>query len=142
MSMDAFIPKSKPPPPPKRKVPGRKRVFVCSPLRPRKGRTIEQNIELAKRLCVAALKAGVAPWASHIFYPSIGLGDADVADRNAGTACGLRWLGVADEVWCWAASFDDCSEGMKREIEAAQLANVPVKVVYRDDIPCWKDIAP
>jgi len=133
-----WVPPKRIPGPPKPPRPGIKRVFVCSPLRPRMGWTLEQNIELARKLCVAAVRAGVAPFAPHVFYLGIGLDDFTPRDREAGIAAGLRWLAVSDELWAFAESYDDCTEEMRLEVDKAQTFNVPVKVVYLPE--CWREL--
>lgn len=115
-----------------------KRVFVCSPLRGASGRTTTQNVELAKRLCREAVKAGVAPFAPHVFYPALGLDDTASTDRSNGIAAGMRWLAVADELWVYAEGYDGCSDGMKAEIDAAMRFRVPVDVKYMPE--CWRGV--
>lgn len=125
---------------PRPRGPQKRRVFVCSPLRPRDGFTYADHVDLAKRLCVAAVRAGVAPFAPHIFYTSIGLDDHRQTDRDAGIACGLRYLAVADEVWVYADDLHGCSEGMRKEVELAQSLILPVTVVWMPN--CWVGLKP
>lgn len=106
-----------------------KRVFVCSPLRQRGRHSFEDNLKLVSDLCLAAVRAGVAPFAPHLFYTRF-LDDRRESDRMAGIACGLAWLAQADEVWCWAESWDECSDGMKQEIEFSRRLSIVPNVVY------------
>lgn len=117
-----------------KKLQGPLRVFVCSPLRAGMGRTIEQNIVLAKKLCVAAIRAGVAPFAPHVLYTAIGLDDRSAKDRAIGMEAGQRWLAVADALWVYATDYESCSEGMKREIDLALHCRIPIDVVYMPSV--------
>lgn len=101
---------------------------------------MEENAETARALCRAAMGAGVAPYAPHVFFPAIGLNDEVPADRSAGMKCGLSWLAMADELWVFALGYDECSEGMKREVEAAMKCSVPLDVAYMPKAfePLWE----
>jgi hypothetical protein len=110
----------------KRKNAGRKRVFVCSPL----AGAIIPNIELAKELCRAVVDAGHAPFASHVFYPDIGLDDQKQSDRQAGIECGMAWLRVVDEIWIFAEERSQCSTGMLAEVEWSERLTIPPTLVW------------
>jgi len=111
-----------------------KRVYVCSPLRGYGTITdIERNLILAKKLCLAVIDAGHAPYCPHVLYTSIGLDDRNQKHRAAGIAAGMAWLGMADEVWVFARNLDECSEGMLSEVVKANKFNLPPKVVFMPD---------
>jgi hypothetical protein len=120
-----------------------KTVYVCSPLRGRNkdgeatARTIARNLDLAKRLCLAVVKAGHAPYAPHVFFPSIGLDDRNELQRAAGMAAGHAWLGMAAEVWVFARNMEECSEGMRLELLMAEKFSIPPKVVFMPK--CWAE---
>jgi len=95
-----------------------KRVFICSPYRG----DVRANRALAQAVCREALLAGDAPFAPHLLYPGI-LDDADPSERALGIGAGLSWLAVSDEVLV----VGEPSEGMRREIAAAETLGVPVR---------------
>lgn len=107
------------------------RVFVCSPLRG----DIVKNQELCRKLCHEVIKQGHAPWAPHLFYTQF-LNDGDATERNTGIAAGISWLGQADQVWVFAETFEECSSGMRMEIERALKFSIPPDVIYMPD--CWQ----
>ena len=106
-------------------------VFVCSPF----ASDIPGNTELAKKLCLLALRAGYAPWAPHLLYPQI----ITEKERALGIACGCAWLAQADEVWVWAWGPKDCSSGMQVELERAAAFSIPPKVVFMPK--AWQALA-
>lgn len=120
-----------------------KTIFVCSPLRgtysnpesvPEK--IIEKNLALAKKLCLAVIKAGHAPFAPHVLYTAIEMDDKNAIDRAAGIAAGLAWLGQATEIWVFAEDIEQCSEGMRMEVERAERFSIPPKLVFMPE--CWE----
>lgn len=110
-----------------------RRVFVCSPLRARAGRTLEENRQLAIELCRRAMIVGVAPFAPHVFYPLF-LDDTEPEDRDKGMRAARRWLTAADEVWVFGRL--GISEGMAAEIALA--GDLGIKVVM--DPTCWATV--
>lgn len=109
-----------------------KRIFVCSPLRARDGRTVAQHVALAKRLCHSVSLLGHAPFAPHLLYTQF-LDDQIEQERDAGIRAGLLFLDVCHELWV----FDGygVAGGMRFEIEHARKNGKPV--VYP---PSWKEI--
>lgn len=95
-----------------------KRVYVCSPLRG----DVTAHHALAVAVCRAVALAGDAPLAPHLYLPQA-LDDEDDEERRIGTAAGLSWLEVADEV----VVAGPLSAGMRREIEAASALGLPVR---------------
>jgi len=113
------------------------RVFVCSKLRAGPGGvpSIADNIARAKRLCIVAVRAGAAPFAPHVFYPSLGLDDTRREEREMGMAAARRWLAVSDEIWVDAKDESECSQGMLSEVELARKMDFPIKIVFAPE--CW-----
>ena len=97
-----------------------KRIFVCSPYR---GDTAA-NAALARETCRQVLAQGDAPLAPHLLYPEI-LDDQVAAERSQGMSAGLAWLAAADEVLV----VGEPTEGMRREIAAAESRGLPVRRV-------------
>jgi hypothetical protein len=112
-----------------------KTVMVVSPFRASANRTREQHLAHAKKLCELAARAGVAPFASHVFYPLF-LDEDSEKDREIGLVCEHEWLGQCDELWIW----DDwgISSGMKRAIGKAQdYQNIEIRYFSRGEISAW-----
>lgn len=93
-----------------------KRVFVCSPYRAVGGNSVQDNVDLAWRLCKAVLDSGNAPFASHLFYTQL-LDDAVERERDLGINAGQRWLESCEEIWVYDAL--GISSGMHRDVGAA-----------------------
>jgi hypothetical protein len=113
-----------------------KTIMVVSPFRASATRSRFQHLEHAKKLCELAARAGVAPFASHVFYPLF-LDEDSERDREIGLECEHAWLEWADQVWVW----DDwgISSGMNRAIGKAQdYQNIEVLYFSRGEIPAWK----
>jgi hypothetical protein len=87
----------------------------------------QSNVELAKKLCGAAINAGHSPFAPHLFFTQF------TDDDNLGIELGQAWLRMADELWVYAENLDACSAGMKVEIEFAEKLNLPPKLVFMPD---------
>ena len=106
----------------------RKRVFICSPLRTSTGTGKEQqielfrNLELANLACRYAVQHGCNPMAPHLLIPGF-LDDKDPEEREIGIQLGIDWLMDCDELWVIG---DRISDGMRREIDAAQDEEIPV----------------
>lgn len=98
-----------------------KKVYICSPYRG----DIETNIKIAQDFCRAAMNiANVIPVAPHLYFPQF-LRDDDPSERERGITVGLELLQACSEVWIVG---NYISEGMKREIEAANAAGK--KIVF------------
>ena len=106
----------------------RKRVFICSPLRPRKGTPKEQqmelfrNMKLASLACRYAVQHGCNPMAPHLLIPAF-LDDTNPEERQIGIELGMDWLMDCDELWVIG---DRISEGMQMEIDTALDSEIPV----------------
>ena len=111
------------------KEPELKKVFICSPFRPR-GSTKEarekdwnRNVAIAQRACRHAVDRGYVPYAPHLYFPHF-LSEADPDEREMGIILGLTWLARCDEIWVVG---DRISEGMKREISQAREWSIPTR---------------
>ena len=111
-----------------------KKVFICSPFRP-KGTTAGQraedlrhNRQLAQLGCSYAVRLGYLPMAPHLFFPEF-LSEDKPEEREAGIQFGLEWLSGCDELWVIG---NRITAGMKREIAVAEELGIPVK----QHIPC------
>ena len=111
-----------------------KRVFICSPFRPRgdtarqRAEDLRHNCQLARLACGYAVSRGYMPLAPHLFFPEFLSEDAP-EEREAGIQFGLEWLLGCDELWVIGSRI---TKGMKREITVAEKLGIPV----RQYIPC------
>jgi hypothetical protein len=96
-------------------------VFICSPLRG----DIEANIKKALFYCDYAANMGFDPFAPHCYYPRF-LDELDESDRRKGIMWGLKKIPYCKYVWAFANNYDECSSGMKEEIDEAFKIGVPV----------------
>ena len=106
-----------------------RKVFICSPFRPRgdtagqKAEDLRHNRQLAQLGCGYAVKLGYLPMAPHLFFPEF-LSEDKQEEREAGIQFGLEWLSGCDELWVIG---NRITEGMKREIAVAEELGIPVK---------------
>lgn len=97
-----------------------RRVVVESPY----AGEVDDNVAYARACLLDCLRRGEAPFASHLLYPEV-LDDAKPSERQLGLNAGLAWGRCADLV---AVYIDrGISSGMRRGIEAAQDAGVPIE---------------
>mgnify|MGYP000846139385 FL=1 len=89
-------------------------VFVCSPYGGNPA-----NIDRAIDYCLMEMALGNTPFAPHAFFTQ--MLDEDTG-RAEGLAHGLEVLARCDELHYWGA----ISPGMRREIEYAESAGIPV----------------
>jgi hypothetical protein len=71
-----------------------KLIFVCSPYG---GEHVLRNIDYAKRLCRAVIKAGHYPFAPHLLYPQF-LDDQYNEERALGVQIGDKIKEACDEL--------------------------------------------
>lgn len=93
------------------------RVFVCSPLRGPDGQPSEQNIKLARKLMRAVFDFGHSPFTPHLLYPQV-LSESP-KDLEGAFRANYAFLDVCEEIWVWGRVYEDCSKGMKLEIDRA-----------------------
>ena len=115
----------------------RRRVFILSPYRASEARSAEEHAAHATRLVKAALAAGFAAFAPHLFYPLF-LDDLIQADRDAGIDSGIAWMLGSDQVWIW--DLWGISEGMRREVGKLGSWGPLVLWASRREIPAWASI--
>lgn len=96
-----------------------KRVYISSPL----SNNINQNIINAVRFGEFAFKeCGAAPVVPH-FY-ALMLDDSNEKERELGMLADLSLIWMIDELWVFG---DERTEGMKSEIDRAELLKIPVR---------------
>lgn len=86
-------------------------VVIESAYRATEKYTVEENIEFAKACCQFALRLGLAPFASHLFYTQL-LDDDVLVQRMLGISCGYAILDKAEQVWFCFRPGEDFSDGM------------------------------
>lgn len=99
------------------------KIYICSPCRGRDG-DYERNIENAATYARIVARMGYMPVAPHVYFTRF-LSDTVPAERELGLKLGLEALKECAEVWVFG--LDAPSEGMQKEIELAQLLNIPVR---------------
>lgn len=104
-----------------------KKVYVCSPFRGKGGSPSAANIALARRLLRAVFDAGHAPFAPHLLFPQI-LSENE-GDLNIAFAANFTWLAASNEIWVWGRDTNDCSQGMKAEVDGPGIRYRP-RVVW------------
>lgn len=107
-----------------------KRVVIESPLKGSIG-DYETNRAYAKACMRDSILRGESPYASHLLFAQAGiLDDTLEEERKLGMEAGFEWGRQADMV----AVYTDrgISDGMKRGIESAEAAGIPIE--YREGI--------
>ena len=108
-----------------------KRIFICSPLRPRSRDPVEAeselkaNLDRARRACRMVSDLGATPYCPHIYATQF-LDDSVQSERERGLEIGCEWLEMADEVWVFS---EHVSEGMATEIALASKLDKPVRMI-------------
>ena len=106
-----------------------KLVFICSPYRAEssdpmeRARTIQKNIELARKGCRIAVERGYTPFAPHLFFPQF---LCEETEREAGIEMGMQMLSLCDELWVLGRKVTD---GMAKEISCARELGLPVRIM-------------
>lgn len=102
-----------------------RKIFICSPYRG----DVDENVEKAKKYCRNIIDwyswAGelAVPIAPHLYFPQI-LDDENEDNRRLGIKMGLELMKNCDVVLVFG---DTVTEGMKQEIEFAQIIGLPVE---------------
>lgn len=94
-------------------------VFICSPF----AGDMEANTQKALEYCRFAVSRGRLPLAPHCYFPRF-MDEGDPAARELGISFGIRLLGGCDELWAFGPRV---SEGMKREIHAAEHRGIRIR---------------
>ncbi len=103
-----------------------KRVIIESPFAGKSKKTLERNIEYARRAMNDSLKRGEAPFLSHLLYTQV-LDDTDPVQRFIGIEAGLSW-GEAAEATIVYEDYG-ITDGMYQGIHRARCDERPI--VYR-----------
>lgn len=99
-------------------------VYICSPY---SGNT-RRNTEMARRYSRHAIDRGCIPLTPHLWLPGI---LSEETERELALAVDLRLLDRCDELWVCG---DVISEGMRREIDHAVEAGIPVKSIKEEEL--------
>lgn len=102
-----------------------KLVILESPFAASNGKTVEENIQYARRCVRDSLSRGEAPIASHLLYTQEGiLDDLIPEERQWGIDAGLAWKAVAHG----SVVYTDygITKGMEYGIAAAKAAGLTV----------------
>jgi len=112
----------------------KKRVFICSPYAAADVDGIKANKRFAEYLCELAIKQGLAPYAPHLYLPSV-LDDTVPGQRTTGIECGISFLAACDILW-FASPNTFISDGMGIEMTEAKKLGIDIEriVVHRDVI--------
>ena len=108
----------------------KKKVYICSPLRPvstdpiLRANELIDNLKLAKDACTFAALRSCDPVAPHLYYPQF-LNDNDPTERELGMELGLKALRTCEELWIISPRI---SSGMSAEIKEAQKCGILVLV--------------
>ncbi|MDO4321924.1 MAG: hypothetical protein Q4C61_05300 [Lachnospiraceae bacterium] len=104
-------------------------IYICSPCRG----DMEKNIIKAQGYCREAVELwpDVIPIAPHVYFTQF-FDETIPEERKIGMDAGIALLDICDEIWVYG--IENPSEGMKREIEYANIHGIPVRdaaEVYR-----------
>lgn len=99
-------------------------VYICS----RYSGDVKRNTEMARRYCRYAVDQGCIPLAPHLLLPQF---LSEETERDLAISIDLRFLSLCQELWVCG---NEPSEGMRRELEQATLAGMPVRFVKEEDI--------
>jgi len=111
---------------------GRKKVFICSPLRGDGSKqAMRANLAKARSYAQQAFREGYAPSVPHLYYP-IFLDDTDPEERAYGIQAGLEMLAevAAAGGEFWICHDESGSDGMKKEILLANALGVTTRHRY------------
>ena len=94
-------------------------VYICAPL---KG-DIAENIKKARGYCRGAFESGYIPYAAHLAFESV-LDEHTPTERETALEAGAEMVKRCDALWVFG---NTVTEGMKREIETASEAGIPIE---------------
>jgi hypothetical protein len=100
-------------------------VYVCSPYRAYDGRSVKDNVKVARLYCRYIAKAGFVPVAPHLFFPQF-LEDGLTSERKEGLDLALLMLKSCQKVYVFKGPGDYTSQGMQTEIEIAHKLRIEV----------------
>ena len=93
-------------------------IQVCSPY----SGDIAHNTEMAKLYCRHIISLGHIPFAPHLFFTQF---LSEETERDIGMQLSMNMIGVAGLL----AVFGEPTEGMKQEIEYAEMIGVEVQYI-------------
>lgn len=105
-----------------------KKIFVCSPYRPKSKdpkiakQQLEANINRAMLACKYITSIGYIPMCPHLYFTGF-LDDSDCLERQLGLSFAQDWLLDCDEIWVFG---DEITEGMSDELETARNWDIPI----------------
>ena len=99
-------------------------VYICSPY----SGDVERNTLAARRYSRHATELGYVALAPHLLLPQY---ISEETERELAISIGLHLLSLCQEIWVCG---DRVSDGMKREIENARMAGIPVRYVKEDEV--------
>ena len=97
-------------------------VYVCSPY----SGDVQRNTEMARRYSRYAIDQGYIPITPHLWLPGI---LSEETERERAIEIDLQLLDLVSELWVCG---DVVSEGMKREIDHATEAGIPVRIFQEE----------
>ena len=100
-----------------------RKVYICSPYRAKDGAELDRNIDYAQELTRQALHANLAPITPHLYMTQC-LDESKTEERTEGLTAGLALLKICDFIIVGVKY--GISEGMRREIAAADAAGIEV----------------
>ena len=99
-------------------------IYIASPY----AGDVKRNTEMARRYSRYAIDQGCIPITPHLWLPGI---LSEATERELAISIDLRLLDLVSELWVCG---DRISEGMKREIDHATEAGIPVRYIKEDEI--------
>uniref|UniRef100_A0AAU8HZ04 DUF7768 domain-containing protein n=1 Tax=Rhizobium phage IG49 TaxID=3129228 RepID=A0AAU8HZ04_9CAUD len=102
-------------------------VQIESPFSPSNGKTVEENIEYARKAVKAVLLSGFTPFASHLLYTQDGVLDDNIpSERKLGIDAGFEFYRQRRVDECWIYTENGISSGMIAGIECALESGIPL----------------
>jgi len=108
-----------------------KKIYVCSPFRGPGGQPSPTNIALARRLMKAVFDSGNAPFVPHLLYPQV-LSESK-EDLALSFGANFAFLTSCHEIWVWARRIEECSTGMKLEVDGKDQIRWRPRVMWMPD---------
>ena len=97
-------------------------IYIASPY----AGDVKRNTEMARRYSRYAIDQGCIPITPHLWLPGI---LSEATERELAISIDLRLLDLVSELWVCG---DMVSEGMKREIDHATEAGIPVRIFQEE----------
>lgn len=107
-----------------------KLVMIETPLMAKGERTVNMNLDYARRCMKDSLSRGEAPFAMHLLYTQV-LDDTILEERKQGMTCGLAWLLRAEAVILYCDY--GVSLGMKIAYKKALENNMDIELRFIND---------